>query len=185
MSKKVKYITLSQFGKLVGISRQRVNVLANKGKISIEVIDGIKKVNPTIAKKEYKANQDSTAAKKNPSGKKKPTKKVTKEITKKDIEKLKPKMYEGMTTADAERQDKVWKARLSQLKFMEQSGELIDASKVKIQAFEMGRKVRDAILSVAPRLSHELAAETDPHQLEIKLTKELNSALEKIIGVKK
>ena len=181
MPEKVKYITLAEFGKVIGVSRQRVHALAIKGKISIEIIDGIKKVNPTIAKKEYKATRDSTAAKKNPSGRKKMVKKITEEGAKK----LKPKLYEGMTTADAERQDKVWKARLSQLKYLEQSGELIEVAKVKKQAYETARKVRDAIMSIPLRISHELAVETDPHKLEMKLNKELVDALDKLIGIKK
>lgn len=55
---------------------------------------------------------------------------------------------------------------------------LIDVEVVKTSAFNRGRKVRDAILSIPDRISSILAAENDTHRIHEILTNELRQALE-------
>ena len=128
----------------------------------------------TKGQTQWQKTIDKTASEK---GKKK------KKSLKEKAKEYQPKTFEGLTTQDAERQEKVYKARLAQLKYLEQSGELIKVDDVKKQAFETNRKVRDIIMSIPARFSHEFAAETDPHTLEIKLKKELTAALAELTGV--
>ena len=174
------YLKLTEFGKLMGVSRQAIAYAARQGKITTHMIGKIKMVHGVKATKEWKMNIDAKASAK---AKKIKKDKKDKKNNEKPI-KVKPKMYEGLTLADAERQDKVYKARLSQLKYLEQAGKLVDVDKVQKQAFELGKQLRDAIMSLPPRLAHELAAETDPHKLEIRLHRELTDALDKFIGAK-
>ena len=168
-----KYLNYTEFAKLMGVTRRSVSYAAEKGRIKYKDINGSKMIHGQKGKKEWEQTIDKVASKK---GKKAKTKKS------KVIEG--PKTFEGLTTADADRQEKVYKARLSQLKYLEQAGKLVDVDKVQKRAFELGRQLRDAIMSLPPRLAHELAAETDPHKLEMKLHRELTEALDKFIGAK-
>ena len=178
---KNNYLNLTDFAKIVGVTRRAVVYAVEKNKIKSKMIKGCKMVHGPSAKKEWYENTDPKASAKGKQAWKK------KGPTKEEIDNgviIKPKTYDGLTLADAQRQDTVYKARLSQLKYLEQAGKLVEVDKIQRQAFEMGRKVRDSLLSLPPRFAHELAAETDPHSLEMKLTKEITAALDKIIGEK-
>jgi hypothetical protein len=74
-------------------------------------------------------------------------------------------------------------AKLARLEFEEKAGRLVPADKVKIDAYKIGRTVRDSILNVADQLSHDLAAEGDPHKIHIMLTTELRKALDSLEGL--
>lgn len=71
-------------------------------------------------------------------------------------------------------------AKLARLEFEEKAGKLVSADRVKIEAYKIGRTVRDSILNLADQLSHDLAAETDPHKIHIILTNELRKALDSL-----
>lgn len=77
----------------------------------------------------------------------------------------------------------VYEAQLAKLEFEEKSKKLIDAEKVKRQAFEIGRITRDSILSIPDRVSAELAGITDQATIHSLLTKELTNALQEIVRV--
>lgn len=171
-------VTIAEFARLLGISRQRVTYAANKGKLKTTKVNGVRMVDPKIGMKQWEANRSLVAAAKNPSGKK---------ATKKEGSFFKyespPKVDQDgdLTMAEAERREKVYKSQLSELKYLEQAGKLIEVDKVQRRAFELGRSVRDAIMQIPTRFAHELAAETDPHKLEIMLTKQLQKVLELLI----
>lgn len=165
-------VKLSEFAKEMGISSRAAQKAAKSGRISSEKKGRYYYVNLKKAKKEFESTKGEISS--NPSGKKKSEK------SKQKLEPVEPPKYEGLTTADADRQERVYKARLAQLKYEEQSGQLIKADEVKKRAFEVARKVRDSILSVPSRVAHELAAETDPHTVEIKLNKFLVESLERV-----
>ena len=57
-------------------------------------------------------------------------------------------------------------------------GRLVDSETVEKQAFEAGRLVRQAVLTVPDRYGHELAAETEVNRFVERLTKALVEALE-------
>ena len=183
-------VSFSAFAKLVGVSPQRVSQAAKAGKISFEIIGNKKLVDPVAGKKEWAANKTSHA--RNLSGlkksakKNKKVKKIKKKPTKTKVA-VKPEpvpTYDGMTTADADRKKKVFEAKLAELKFSEQAGELIKIVDVKREAFALARGTRDAVLSLPARIAHEIAAETDPRQSELLLLKELTKVLQKLIEEK-
>ena len=180
-----KLVTLLEFSRMIGISSRKVYAAANKGKFTFKMSNGAKVVDPKKAEKEWKANKSETALKKNPSGKKK-VKGAKVVIVKKEKEKKEegPPTYEGLTTADAERKEKVFKAKISELRYLEQAGSLVEIDKVEKKAFELARRTRDAVMSIPAKMSHELAVETNPHKLEIMLTKALQKTLQKLIGKK-
>lgn len=56
-------------------------------------------------------------------------------------------------------------------------GRVLDVAAVSREAFESARIIREAILNIPARLSAELAAETDPGRLYVKLDAALREAL--------
>ena len=71
-----------------------------------------------------------------------------------------------------------YQARLSKLEFEARSGKLIEVDKVKADAFKTGRTVRDTLLNLPDRIAHELAHETDPAAVHMRLSLEIRRALE-------
>lgn len=84
----------------------------------------------------------------------------------------------GYATARAAREH--YLARLAKLEFEEKSGKLIDAEKVKRDAFEIARRVRDHILNIPDRISAELVGINDQPTMHAVLTRELNTALREL-----
>jgi hypothetical protein len=174
---KSKKVSFSEFGKLVGISVQAVTQLVESGKITPYLLGGRRVLDPKEAKAQYEANVEKTVQAKSQKRKKTPQK----------VQYVAPAKFdeEGeMTTAEADRRAKVYKSKLSEIKYLEQAGKLIPLEKVQRQAYECGRKVRDAVMSVPARFAHELAVETEPLKLEIKLSKILAQVLEKSLEYK-
>ncbi len=71
-------------------------------------------------------------------------------------------------------------ARMSKIEYEEKIGKLVDAEKVKSDAFQLARIVRDGVLSVADRISPQLASMSDPFEVHSLLTSELEKALEEL-----
>jgi len=73
-----------------------------------------------------------------------------------------------------------YKAQLARIEFEEKSGALIDAGKVKQQAFKIARLTRDAMLAIPDRVSAEIAGFTDAFQIHQRLSAEIRGAIEEI-----
>jgi hypothetical protein len=84
------------------------------------------------------------------------------------------------TLVNAKTRHETIKATLAELELAEKEGRLVDAGKVKAEAFRKGRLVRDSILNIPDRISGELAAITDAHQIHVILSRELRQALEEL-----
>jgi len=69
-------------------------------------------------------------------------------------------------------------ARLAKIAYEEKSKILVDVSRVQAEAFRRARDTRDAVLAVPGRLAAILAAESDPIEVEARLTAELRTALD-------
>lgn len=179
-----KEVNASEFAKIMGVARQTVNAAIKKGRISATKTDGGRFIiSVEKAKKEWEANTDKTAQAKGNVNKKKILTVAAKNKKGFEDNPEGARTYNGMTTADAERQEKFYKAELAKLKYQEQSGLLMETEKIKKAAFAVSRSVRDNVMSVAAKHSHELAAETDPHKLEVLLSKQLSDALGETISV--
>lgn len=71
-------------------------------------------------------------------------------------------------------------AEQAQLDLDERKGKLIDVDDVKLLAFTALRSLRDALRNTGPRISAQLAAETDPFACEMLVNGEIDSALASI-----
>lgn len=76
-------------------------------------------------------------------------------------------------------------AELAVLAVAEEKRKLVRVETVEKEGFEVARSIRDALLNIPQKIAPEVAAETDPHAVEIILQREITQALEavtKIIG---
>lgn len=69
-------------------------------------------------------------------------------------------------------------AQIKQMQAKSMAGRLVDARKVSKDAFNEGRRLRDAILAIPSRLAPELASEVEPDLIESILMKALRDCLE-------
>lgn len=91
----------------------------------------------------------------------------------------------GKTSVQKAIQDReYYKAELKRLEYEEKQGILIRVADVQKRAFDLGRLVRDNILSIPGRIKLNLAAESDPHEIEMALIDALTTALEDIVSLK-
>ena len=72
-------------------------------------------------------------------------------------------------------------AGLRKMELEERAGLLVDAKKVSRDAYNEGRRVRDAMLSIPSKIAPELASEIEPEKVAIILTKIIREALEGLV----
>jgi len=173
MNTEKEIISVTEFAKRMNVARATVYSAIKSGKVSTieDPISKIPKIDFTISSIEWTENM---------SGLKRLQANRALEAKAIKTKSSMDKSVENMTLGEAERKEKVFKAQISELKYLEQSGKLVDVEKVKTQAFDTGRKVRNNILNIPNRIAHELAAETDPHKVENILNAELTKALEEL-----
>ena len=175
---KAALVGIREFARVVKVGENSVRYAMQVGRLSFKTVKGRRMIDPVKGKKQWAATLDRTASEKR-KGKTLKKKKVSSRYS----YEAPPKTDKDgdLTAAEADRREKVNRSKLSELRYLEQAGKLIEVDKVKRRAFETGRKTRDAIMGIPPKLCHELAAETNPHKLEVMLTKALQKALQKII----
>jgi len=161
--------SVTSFAVLVGVARNQIERMIKAGAFTTQTVNGQLFLPAKTAFTEFNAARLKLAAKLNKgagAGNKR----------------SESKAGAHETIFDAETKEKVFKAKLTEIKYLEQAGRLVDADEVGRRAFERGRKTRDAILLVPSRFAAELAVITDPHEIEVFLTRELIKALDKIVA---
>jgi len=84
----------------------------------------------------------------------------------------------GPSYAQSRAVREAYQARLAKLDYEQRSGKLVEVDKVKASAFRTARTVRDGLLNLPDRVAHELAHETDPARVHLRLSKEIRTVLE-------
>lgn len=146
---KGKYLTAIEIAATFGVTRQYVGSLFLNNRLPYKVIDGTRRVSIAKCKEYFK-----------PSQKKKST----------DID--------DTSYNEAERLEKVYKAKRQKLEYEKAKGELIDIHEVKNRIASIAARTRDAMQAIPDRIAPEGAAEVDPHRLAVMLRREIDSALE-------
>ena len=76
---------------------------------------------------------------------------------------------------------KRFRAKMARLDYEEREGKLVDAARVREDAFpRWGRMLRDGALAIPDRMADILAAESDPAKVRQILMDELETVLEKL-----
>lgn len=81
---------------------------------------------------------------------------------------------------DARTRREVAEAALAERKLEELSGRLVKREAVERAAFEAGRLLRDMVLTVPTKLAAELAAVSDPREIEQRIRAELRTVLDEL-----
>lgn len=75
-----------------------------------------------------------------------------------------------------------WSAKLKELEYEVKRKSLISREEVEIAAETAGRRLRDALMNLPPRLGAQLAAETDAFEIQRLLETELRQVLDEAFG---
>ena len=73
-------------------------------------------------------------------------------------------------------------AKLAGIQYERESGTRVLKEEVQRDAFELARRVREAITNVPDRISHDLAAISDPTEVHLRLSEALRDALTELTG---
>jgi len=167
--KKKDLIGINAYAKHRGVTRRAVQEHLAKGNIPFELVNGNRLINPEAADAAWSANVSTkqktsvyqTGPKANPDHF--------------------PAVGEGAAKVPnihvEEAYTKAYRRRLVSLELAERQGKLIEKEKVAGQIFTAVRIVRDAICNIPQKLAPELAAEVDPHKVELILMEEINNCL--------
>jgi hypothetical protein len=86
---------------------------------------------------------------------------------------------------ESNRKKLYYEAKIKQIESEEKSGNLIDREAVEKRAFELGRTVREKILSIPSRLAAQIVGQDDAGKIENMIERELEDALRELKQLKK
>lgn len=171
--------TQTEYAEHRGITQSRVSRLVSKGKIPkscIKKISGRKLIDRDKADAALSENLDQIYNRPN----KKPVK-LSKTKTPSEQKKELTDAGRGLVSLNEAQTIKAnYDAWLKELEYQIKKGEYVDAEKVKQDAFNIARRVRDSLLNIPDRISADLASDTDTHSVSEKLTREIIQALEEL-----
>lgn len=163
-----KYISLRSFADIVGVSNTAISKAINSGRLIRSVKFGPNGeklgIDPIAGQEEWELSNPTRASKKT--------------AAENGPDKPLPSGLPSYAQARAVRES--YQARIAKIIYEEKIGKLVDASDVKLKAFDTARTVRDFILNIPNRISSELAAETDPSKVHSMLTRELTASLDEL-----
>ena len=165
-------ITEAEFARRNGWSKQYVAKPVKQGRIHLE--GG--KIDPVAAKRAIdQLAEPSTVLRESPANKP--------ETSRTEV----PISVSGPTDsrkavdyATARTMREAFRAKMAKLDYEEREGKLVDARKVRDDAFQTGRMVRDGLLGIPDRMADVLAAENDPAEVRRMLMDELELVLVKL-----
>lgn len=146
---------LREYSRHRGVQLKAVQDAIRDERISVEIVDGKKRIDKDKADKEWEANTDKKFAPHNDA----------------------PADIVGPSFNQSRAIREAYQAKLSKLEFEEKSSRLIDAEQVKRDSFELARRVRDSILNIPSRVASQITSLTDSIEVEEVLTTELRKAL--------
>lgn len=172
-------VYIAEFARMKGVSAPAVHKAIRTGRLKKSVIRGFGKkikLDPIVAAQEWELNTNH--AKRTVGG-------DIREITENEG-KIENRIQAdpGQTIGGAPSINQsnavlaAYKARIAKIEYEEKLGKLVNASDVKAEAFKIGRVVRDSMLNIPDRVSAEFAGITNAYEINMRLTEEINKALE-------
>ena len=83
-----------------------------------------------------------------------------------------------LTLNDARVAKELYAAKKARVDYEKSIGLLVEKSKVRSGYMKIARMIRNNLLNIPARVSGELAAVTDAHEIDVRLTKEITEALQ-------
>jgi len=163
-------LSMRQYAAHRGVSPEAVSKAVKRGRISTQVVNGKRLIDPRIADSEWARTKDESKVRGYGSE------------TQTDLVDQVPRGSSGPSYAQANAIYKTYAAKLAKLDFDEKSGKLIDGAKANEIGFAIARRVRDSLYNIPDRISYELSSYGgDPARIHERLTKELDLALEGLV----
>lgn len=160
-------LSTAEFGKKVGVSRQRILDAIESGVLKASV-----KKTPYGDSFHYRIEEEAGlkewADNIDPAKQRDPAKQA-------DTRELNGGGSSNYQKARAARE--FYNAKLAELEFQEKAGKLVSADRVKAEAFKISRRVRDTLLGVPERVAAEVAAMDEPRSIAIYLKEQIADAL--------
>ena len=169
-----EWLSVPEFAKHVKKTPQYINRSVRNGKISETALKQKGKrflINPKRAIEDMERNVSYI------------NKKSGVEQSGKETEKKKTIKNAGLDIvplAEAQKLQANYIAALKKIELEERQGYLLKKEDVEKDFFDVGRRVRDALLNIPDRISAELASITDTHVINDLLTVEISQALEEL-----
>lgn len=163
-------LSFAAFARLVEVTPGRISQAVKEGKLTVETDEqGIRYLDGERALREWRLNTDQAKAV-GPRVRDARRRAAANGGGSEDDPDL-PTLHDSRVKLE------YFKAAAAEVSYRKEIGELVEAARVRREAFESARALREAILSVPDRLASELAAETDPNRVHARITEELAIAL--------
>lgn len=175
-------VTVSEFARMKGVSHEAVRkaIISKRLVNSIIYGQGKKpKINPVLAAEEWEKNTDHSMR-----------------FVGKDVRVVPqpqperpaaaPRLVDdaapstGLSLNQSRQVHEAYKARLAKLEYEEKSGKLVEAERVKDEAFKIARTVRDVLMNIPDRVAAEFAGISNTGEIHSRLSDEIRIALESL-----
>lgn len=177
-------VSQKEFAELKGVSAEAVRQAIQGGRLKNCLhFDGIHKkakLDPVVAAEEWERNTDHSKRYRGrdirvPLPRAEP-------YTKPNVNRPDEPPAPNAPTANQSRAIlEAYRARLAKLEYEEKSGKLVDAEKVKAEAYKLARTVRDSMFNIPDRVAAEFAGISTAAEIHMRLTDEIRKALESLI----
>ena len=157
-------ISPAEYSRQRGVTRMAVSKAMRDGRISYEVVDGKKMIDPEKADSEWEQNSERDRSKGAVSGSSSSNGK------------------EGRTYQDYRTMNEAIKAKLNKLELDIKEGKYILRDDVEKAIFENRRMVRDKLLEIPNRVSSEFAAIDESNKIRTRLDEEIRFILEELVA---
>ena len=157
MSYKKKWLSVDEASREFGVTKSSINSLIYSKKIPSKVLDGRRVVPRETLEIRWPVN-------------------VTLEDT--EAPGNSNENNASQSENESKRIESYWKAVQRETAVKKAQGELVEIGDVRKRVFEGFRILRDSIQQIPDRISPELASEVDPHQVQVMLRREIDTALE-------
>lgn len=176
-------ITFAEFARKKGVTSEAVRKAVKTKRLVNSLVYGIgkkPKLDPVLAAQEWEKNTDHS--------KRFVGSDIRVQLQDKPVERANgepaPAMAGQAISAPSLTQSRqlheAYRARLAKLEYEEKSGKLVEAEKVKDEAFKLARTVRDAMLNIPDRVAAEFAGTSNAAEIHMRLTDEIRIALESL-----
>lgn len=179
-------ITQKEFARRMGVSPQAVNKRVRAGRLST-LADG--SLDPTVAAQEWNATRGPSmeqppqrqppqreAAERQPPQRQAAQRQVAPGAAANSA----GAPGSGGTYAQAKTADALYKARLRQLDYETRTGAYVRMDEVQLKWADLAQAIRARLMAIPQRLAAELAANTDVHQVRMRLDEEIRTALQEL-----
>lgn len=149
---KPEYVSYREFARRVGVHPTTIQDAVDKGTLTTTLVGGTKKLEANASMAVWNERRKSLE----------------------DVNPVTKARNESKAASET------YKARILKLDYEKKKGELISIDEVKKQAFDVGRILRNAFLNIPPKISAELAVETNPRKVEAILDDEIRRAIKEM-----